>query len=145
MTRYLLYKRQGGGPRDCLDGCEKNAPSPTGIRSPDRLACSKSVYRVLSRTVWHVVSLYTECYPGPLRTFCTRFNTLRSWPNDCTHFYVPKLAHNYKLSLNINSPTSSSVKSPFLWRCQYFVQRTCNINTPKFNIHNLNIYIYIYI
>ena len=40
-TQYLLYSRLGGI-QARLDGCGKFVP--TGIRSPDRAACSKSLY-----------------------------------------------------------------------------------------------------
>jgi hypothetical protein len=50
------------GPRPGLDGCEKSRP-PTGIRSPDRPACSEPLYR-------------PSC-PGPQGTvsaFCCAFS-----------------------------------------------------------------------
>ena len=50
------------GPRAGLDECEK-PPPPTGIRSPDRSARSKSLYRL--------------SYPGPPASVCRAIKWLR--------------------------------------------------------------------
>jgi hypothetical protein len=69
-TPRTLYPRErhgnhciGGwvGPRAGLDGDEKSRP-PTGIRSPDRLARSESLYRLSSPgpcTVWVTTKNYS--------------------------------------------------------------------------------------
>jgi hypothetical protein len=46
-TQYPLYRRQGG-PQG-RSGRVRNISSPTGIRSPDRPARSKSLYRLSYR------------------------------------------------------------------------------------------------
>jgi hypothetical protein len=48
-TRYPLYSRLDGPPSAGLDGCGKSRPPHTGIRSQDRPARSKSLYRLSYR------------------------------------------------------------------------------------------------
>ena len=43
-TRYLFYMRVGGP--QCRSGRVRKISPPTGIRLPERPACSKSLYRL---------------------------------------------------------------------------------------------------
>jgi len=52
-TLYPLYRRLGG-PQGRSGQVRKFSP-PTGIRSPDRTACSQSVYRLRNPT--HITTL----------------------------------------------------------------------------------------
>ena len=54
--RYPLYRRLGGGVGSVWTGAENLAPPPNGIRSPDRPARSKSLYR-LSYPGLHPISI----------------------------------------------------------------------------------------
>jgi hypothetical protein len=64
-TRYPLYRRLGG-PQGRSGRLWKISP-PTGIRSPDRPACSESLYRLrysgphLTNINFHIISFFHAC------------------------------------------------------------------------------------
>jgi hypothetical protein len=59
ITRYTLYKRLGGSQRP--SGQVRKISPPTGIRSPDRPARTRLLYR-LSNPEPHLYIVYTVFY-----------------------------------------------------------------------------------
>ena len=70
-ARYPLYRRQGA-PQGRSGQVRKISP-PTGIRSPDRPACSQSLYRLSCR--------------GPLKSRFHQINT-QNWRHSVLHRYT---------------------------------------------------------
>ena len=77
-TRYPLYRRLSGS--QDRSGLMRIISPPTGIRFPDRPACSESLYRL--------------SYPGPFRIGNTIYSEKRKIENVIYSIFNPKLVNS---------------------------------------------------
>jgi hypothetical protein len=116
-TRYQLYRRLGG-PQGQSERVRKISP-PAGIRSPDRPACSESLYRLSYPATPHLPQKYKmhdELKINRLRNFFVG-HAPRSEQGTYSYLYFRRSMHYSCRIVRVTTHQKSQVHEPciFIW------------------------------